>query len=345
MGGPRDGYDFQNLHRNKKSMTLNLKTEKGREIFLELARRSDVVIENHRSDVKRRLRVDYDAIKAVNPSIVYGSISGFGQDGPYATRAGVDQIAQGMGGIMSITGQPGQGPMRVGIPIADLTAGLYLAMGVLTALLHREATGEGQWVHTSLLEAQISMLDFQAARWLIKGEVPKQAGNDHPIGIPTGVFPTSDGYLNIAATGTIWPRLARALDAAHLIDDPRFKTGESRSENRVALNAEIAARTKLKPAMEWDRILGEAGVPCGPVNTIDKTFADPQVQHLKIARPVKHPRLGPYDVIASPIQMSGTPQPDELQPTPDLGQHTDQVLVGLGYSTAEIAELRRDGVV
>ncbi len=345
MGGPRDGFDFQNLHRNKKSMTLNLKSPRGKDIFFQLARKSDVIVENHRSDVKRRLGVDYEAIRAINPGIVYGSISGFGQDGPYATRAGVDQIAQGMGGIMSITGQPGQGPMRVGIPIADLTAGLFLAMGVLTALLHREATGEGQWVHTSLLEAQIAMLDFQAARWLINGEVPKQAGNDHPIGIPTGVFPTSDGYMNIAATGTIWPRLARAIGAAELIDDPRFKTGDLRSENRIALNAAIGEKTKLKTTIEWDKILGEAGVPCGPVNTIDKTFADPQVQHLKIARPVRHPRLGEYDVVASPIQMSGTPQPAELQPTPELGQHTDIVLGELGYSAEQIAELRREGVV
>jgi formyl-CoA transferase len=345
MGGPRDGFDFQNLHRNKKSITLNLKSPKGREIFLQLAKTSDVVVENHRSDVKKRLGVDYEAVRAVNPGIVYGSISGFGQDGPYATRPGVDQIAQGMGGLMSVTGQPGQGPMRVGVPIADLASGMFLAMGILTALLHREATGEGQWITTSLLEAQIAMLDFQAARWLINREVPGQAGNEHPTGVPTGVFPSADGYLNIAATGTVWPRLARAIGAPELVEDPRFKTGALRLQNRAAVNAEIAARTMRKTSAEWDNILGEAGVPCGPINTIDKTFSDPQVQHLKIARPVQHPRLGKYDVVASPIQMSATPQPAELHPAPDSGQHTDSVLAGLGYSADQIATLRREGVI
>ena len=345
MGGPRDGFDFQNLHRNKRSLTLNLKSPKGRDIFLALCKTADVVVENHRSTVKHRLGVDYESVRAVNPRIVYASISGFGQDGPYATRPGVDQIAQGMGGLMSVTGEPGRGPMRVGIPIADLTSGMFLAMGILTALLHREATGEGQWVQTSLLEAQIAMLDFQAARWLIKHEVPGQAGNDHPTSMPTGVFPCADGLMNIAATGTIWPRFARVIGAAELVDDPRFKTGEMRAKNREALRAEIAAKLQHRTCAEWDRILGEAGVPCGPINTIDRTFADPQVRHLEMARPTRHARLGDMDVVRSPIQMSGTPQPAAFKPSPDAGEHSAAVLASLGYSADQIAALRAEGVI
>ena len=281
LGAARLGPDFLNLHRNKRSLTLNLKSSEGHEIFLKLAREADVVVENFRAAVKHRLGVDYQSIRAENPRIVYGSISGFGQDGPYGVRAGVDQIAQGMGGLMSITGLPGQGPVRVGIPIADLTAGMYLAQGILLALIERYQTGLGQWVHTSLLEAQIAMLDFQAARWLIAGEVPGQAGNDHPTGIPTGTFPTADGAINIAASGQrLWRRLIDAIAAPELGDDPRFATGKLRSKNRRALNERIAAITETRPGAEWVEHLNAAGVPCGPINGIDQTFADPQVRHL-----------------------------------------------------------------
>src|SRR5947207_4345581 len=240
-GANRLGPDYQNLHRNKLNMTLNLKSEEGRAIFLDLCKTADVVIENYRSDVKHRLRIDYEAASKVNPRIIYGSISGFGQDGPDATRPGVDQIAQGMGGLMSITGEPGRGPMRVGIPIADLTSGLLLAQAIILALYHRERTGKGQWVHTSLIEAQIFMLDFQASRWLMKGEVAKQAGNDHPTSIPTGVFPTSDGHINIAASGNnLWKRFCGALAAPQLLDHPEHATPQLRSQNRKALNERIS---------------------------------------------------------------------------------------------------------
>ena len=242
-GGPRHGADFQNLHRNKRAMTLNLKDPRGRDAFLRLAARADVVVENYRPDVKAKLGIDYEALRAINPRIVYASISGFGQDGPYHKRPGFDQIAQGMGGLMSITGAPGEGPMRVGIPIADLTAGLFCAMGILTALLEREQSGQGQWVQTSLLQAQIFMLDFQAARWLMHGDVPRQAGNNHPTSIPTGVFRTSDGYINIAATGhNMWERLAQAIGAPELMEDESFKTSAGRSANCDALNAPSSRR-------------------------------------------------------------------------------------------------------
>ena len=346
MGGARHGFDFQNLHRNKKSITLNLKSAEGHAIFMELAAKADVIVENYRSDVKHRLKVDYDTVAKVNPRIVYGSIAGFGQSGPDAARPGVDQIAQGMGGLMSITGEPGRGPMRVGIPIADLTSGLLLAQAIMLALYNRERTGKGQWVHTSLIEAQIFMLDFQASRWLMKGEVAKQAGNDHPTSIPTGVFPTQDGYINIAAAGDkMWKRAAEALGAAALIDHPEHATPTLRSQNRKALNERIGEVTRTNTSAHWIEALNKAGVPCGPINTIDKTFAEPQVQHLGIARPVSHPKLGDIKVVGQPINLSDFPQPAALKPTPDLGQHTDEVLTGLGYDPAKIAALKSGGVI
>lgn len=346
MGGARHGFDFQNLHRNKKSMTLNLKSAEGHAIFMKLAAKADVIVENYRSDVKHRLKVDYDTVAKVNPRIVYGSIAGFGQSGPDAARPGVDQIAQGMGGLMSITGEPGRGPMRVGIPIADLTSGLLLAQAIMLALYNRERTGKGQWVHTSLIEAQIFMLDFQASRWLIKGEVAKQAGNDHPTSIPTGVFPTQDGYINIAAAGDkMWKRAAEALGAAALIDHPEHATPTLRSQNRKALNERIGEVTRTNTSAHWIEALNKAGVPCGPINTIDKTFAEPQVQHLGIARPVHHPKLGDIKVVGQPINLSDFPQPAALKPTPELGQHTDEVLTSLGYDPAKIAALKSGGVI
>ena len=345
-GGKRDGFDFQNLHRNKRSLTLNLKSEEGRAIFMKLAKDADVVVENYRSDVKFRLGVDYESVAKINPRIVYGSISGFGQSGPDAKRPGVDQIAQGMGGLMSITGIPGQGPVRVGIPIADLTSGLLLAQGIILALYERETSGKGQWVHTSLLEAQIFMLDFQASRWLIKGEVPKQAGNDHPTGIPTGVFPTSDGHINIAASGdNLWVRCCEALGVPELVRDPDYANGAKRSENRKQLNARLAEITKTNTSAHWIAAINKAGVPCGPINSIDQTFAEPQVKHLGIARRVRHRKLGEYRVVGQPINMTRYPQPEELKPTPDLGEHNEAVLTELGYGPRDIARLKEQGVI
>ena len=281
----------------------------------------------------------------MNPGIVYGSISGFGQDGPYGPRPGVDQIAQGMGGLMSITGLPGQGPVRVGIPIADLTAGGFLAQGVLIALLDREVTGVGRWVTTSLLEAQIAMLDFQAARWLIAGEVAGQAGNDHPTGIPTGLFPTKDDMVNIAASGqSLWERFCKASGMEWLMTDERFRGRDDRSRNRHELNALIAETTKTQTTAYWVETLNEAGVPCGPVNTIDRTFADPQVQHLRMATPMQHPALGEVKVVAQANNISGYKKDIRIA-TPDLGQQTDDILREMGRTPEQIAELRAAGVV
>src|SRR5947199_4804565 len=281
LGGARHGPDFQNLHRNKRGITLDLKSPEGTATFRRLAAKADVVVENFRPDVKTRLGIDYPALSKINPRLVYASISGFGQDGPYRDRPGVDQIAQGLGGLMSITGEPGRGPMRVGIPIADLSAGLFCALGILVALLEREVSGKGQEVTTSLLESQIFMLDFQASRWLNAGEVPKQAGNNHPTTIPTGVFKTSDGHINVAAVGgALWERLCRALGAEALMQRPEYATAADRLRNRDALNAELETFLATRSNAEWLDRLNEAGVPCGPIHSIDQVFADPQVSHL-----------------------------------------------------------------
>jgi formyl-CoA transferase len=345
-GSRRDGPDFQNLHRNKRSITLNLKSKEGHAIFMKLAEKADVVVENYKSTVKHRLGIDYEAVRKVNPRIVYGSISGFGQDGPYEGRAGVDQIAQGMGGLMSITGHPGQGPTRVGIAINDTSAGILLANAITLALLARERTGEGQWVHTSLLEAQIFMLDFQASRYTMKGEVAKQEGNFHPTSPGTGMFKTADGYINIAASGdSLWKKFCEVAGDKDLSSSPDFATQQLRAKNRQALIAHLNDVVASKPSQFWVDGLAKAGVPCGPINTIDQVFADPQVKHLGIRRPVDHPTLGTFDIVGQPIHMSGYPQPERLRPTPDQGQHTDEVLRDLGYDAAAIAALHQNGAV
>jgi len=345
LASDRDNPDFQNLHRNKRSITLNLKTPEGVEILKKLVRTADVLVENYRPDVKFRLGIDYATLREVNPRLVYASISGFGQDGPYRDRPGFDQIAQGMGGLMSITGLPGQGPVRAGIPIADLTAGIFAAQGILIALLEREVSGEGQWVQSSLLAAQIAMLDFQAARWLIGKEVPGQAGNNHPTSIPTGVFATADGHINIAASGqTMFRRLCEALDAPELAENPAYKTDKDRSRNRDALNAAIEAITRTRASAEWIKRLNEVGVPCGPIYRIDEVFADPQVRHIGIAAPVTHPRLGGIELVGQAIQMSRTNW-EIRSTTPELGEHTDMVLKELGYGDSEIADLRARKII
>jgi len=345
MGGARSGPDFQNIHRNKRGMTLNLKDPDGVAVFKRMVEKADVVVENFRPDVKDRLGIDYESLAAVNPKIILASISGFGQDGPYARRPGFDQIAQGMGGVMSITGLPGQGPVRAGIPIADLTAGMYCAMGIFVALLERERSGEGQWVQTSLLQAQIAMLDFQAARWLVKGEVAPQAGNNHPTSIPTGVFRTSDGYMNIAATGdAIWVRLCDALGAPDMKDNPDFVTAELRSENRDAVNAAIEDITVTKTSAEWIDLLAGIGVPCGPIYGIDEMFADPQVQHLGMEHPVDHPEYGSMNLVGQAVNLSRY-QPRTGMATPERGQHTDEVLNEFGFSGPEIEDLKNRDVL
>ncbi|MEC9328993.1 MAG: CoA transferase, partial [Pseudomonadota bacterium] len=247
--------------------------------------------------------------------------------------------------LMSITGLPGQGPVRVGVPIADLAAGMYTAIGILIALLQREETGRGQWVHTSLLEAQIAMLDFQAARWLIGSQVPPQAGNNHPTSTPTGVFETADGHINIASAGeTMWQRLCAVLNAQALLENPDYATEKSRLEHRDNLNTDLASYLRHRTSQEWIDALNDAGVPCGPIYAIDEVFADPQVAHIGMAQPVQHPDLGNIRVVKNAVNMSGAPL-CSYRPTPERGEHTDTVLTEFGYSDQEIEELREAGAV
>ena len=339
LGGPRSGSDFQNLHRNKRSITLNLKTKGGVEILKRLAERADVIVENYRPDVKNRLGIGYDDLKVVNPRLVYASISGFGQDGPGSQHPGFDQIAQGMGGLMSITGEPGRGPMRVGIPIADLTAGIFCSQGILLALMEREKSGKGQWVQTSLLQAQVFMLDFQASRYLMDKDVPGQAGNDHPTSIPTGVFKTKDGHINIAVAGNVMWSKFKGLFADASFDAADFKDGPSRSKNRKALNALIEQHTVKRTSADWIAYFNEQGIPAGPINDIGQVFNDPQVKHRGIAMHLKRPNGQTVPVIRSPLRFSKTPVEHVAPPT--VGEHTEKILHEvLGKSDAEIAQLR-----
>ncbi|HTL27223.1 MAG TPA: CoA transferase [Burkholderiales bacterium] len=345
MGGPRDGPDFQNLHRNKRSITLNLKAPQGREVFLRLVKNADVVVENFRPDVKDRLGIDYESLRRINPRIVLASVSGFGQDGPYRERPGFDQIAQGLSGIMSVTGPPGAGPMRVGCAVADVGGGLLAALGILTALLEREQSGEGQWVQSSLLQAAIQLLDFQAARYTMLGEVAEQQGNDHPTSMPTSAYKTADGYMNVAAAGSqMWKRLCQVLEKPELFDHPDYADADGRARNRKTLNAAIEAQLVRKTTAEWTEILNRAGIPSGPIYRMDQVFADPQVKHLGVAAEVESPKLGKFKIINQPVKLSRTPA-KLVTATPERGEHTNEVLREAGYDDAAIADLRRNGII
>jgi formyl-CoA transferase len=345
INGARHGHDMQNLHRNKRSLALDLKAPEGREIFLRLVRQADVVVENFRPDVKTRLGIGYESLRAVNRRIILASISGFGQDGPYVMRPGFDQIAQGMGGFMSVTGAPGEGPMRGGAAIADIAAGLFAALGIFTALMERESSGEGQWVQSNLLMSQIALMDFQAARYLIEGQVPTQVGNDHPTFMPTSAYATRDGWVNISAAGqSIWERLAHALGHHEWIGRPEFVDNAARSANRAVLNAAISEVTTTRTSAEWVDVLNEAGVPTGPIYSVDQVFADPQVQHIRAAVPVPHPKLGEVRVVNQAVTLSRTPAA-MARPTPEHGEHTDEILRELGLDGAAIDGLRARGVI
>jgi crotonobetainyl-CoA:carnitine CoA-transferase CaiB-like acyl-CoA transferase len=345
VGGSGHDSDYQHLHRNKRSLTLNLKAPAGREVLMRLVDTADVLIENMRPPVKNRLGFDFETVHARNPRLVYGSISGFGQDGPYGERGGVDQIAQGMGGLMSVTGLPGAGPTRAGIPVADLSAGLYLAIGVLTALHDRERTGRGRWVQTSLLEAMIAMMDLQAARWTIDHEVPESAGNHHPTLVPMGCFATADGYVNIGASGgRLLRSFCEVVGLPGLTADPRFASTASRSANRAELNALIAEQLRTRSTASWVAALNEAGVPCGPVYRMDEVFADPQVRHLEMTQAVEHPELGRLDLLRNAVRMTDGPRTVRT-PTPEPGVHSTEILTDLGYLPADIDRLREQGAI
>jgi crotonobetainyl-CoA:carnitine CoA-transferase CaiB-like acyl-CoA transferase len=346
--GRRDGPDFQNLHRNKKSMTLDLKSDSGREIFYRMAAQADVVVENMRPGVKHRLQVDYETLKAINPRLVYASISGFGQDGPYAERPCLDQIAQGMGGHMMVTGEPGSGPMRSGAAISDMTAGILCANGIMLALYERERSGEGQWVQTSLLEAMIFLLDFQAARWLLDKEIPLQAGNHHPSIAPMGAFRTSDSYINIAPMPEMWPRFCKVMGLDDLPEDARFASFDDRYDNRPALVEEIEKVTTAKTSAHWIELLNEARIPCGPIYTFDEAFTDPQVIHTGIAKKVHSEKMGEFEIVGQPLHLTRTPNrhdADWVTAAPEYGEHTIDILQRYGYSDDDIAALSAAGAI
>ena len=345
MGGPREGPDFQNLHRNKRSITLDLKAPQGKDIFLRLVKTADVVVENYRPDVKDRLGIDYESLKKVNKRIILASISGFGQDGPYRARPGFDQIAQGLSGIMSVTGKPGEGPMRVGCAVADVGAGLLAALGIFTALLEREQSGEGQWVQSNLLQAAIQLLDFQAARYTMSGEVPQQVGNDHPTSMPTSAYTTADGHINVAAAGTkMWRIICDTIGRPELFEHADFRTAEDRAKNRKALNGTLNAAFAKKSSAEWVEILNKAGVPSGPIYRMDEVFADPQVKHVQAAAAVTHKKLGKLNLINQPVKLSRTPA-KLVAASPERGEHTDEVLRELGFQDSEISDFKTKKVI
>jgi len=342
--GGQEGSDYQYTHRNKRSITLNLKEPEGIAVLKKLAAKADVLLENFRPDVKHRLGIDYAALSQLNPRLVYASISGFGQTGPYAGRPGFDQIAQGMGGLMSVTGLPGQGPLRVGLPIADLCAGIFAAYGVTVALLEREASGKGQWLHTSLLEAQIYMMDFQTARWTIEGEIPGQAGNFHPTSIPTGVYRTRDGYINIAVFGgKIWERFCHTLGAPEWIADERSATKTARSVHRDWLNAEIEKKLAAHGSGHWIELFNREGVACGRINNVKEVFEEPQVRHLGMLHDVTSKHLGEQVLMGQPLTLERTPS-TIARAAPKRGEHSDEILAELGYGAEELARMKAAGV-
>ncbi|KAA0910463.1 CaiB/BaiF CoA-transferase family protein [Pusillimonas sp. ANT_WB101] len=340
MGGVRLGPDYQNLHRNKRSLTVDLKTAQGKEVLYRLVKTADVIVENYRPDVKHRLSIDYETLRAINPKLIYASISGFGQDGPYANRPGYDQIIQGMTGMMSVTGIPGQGPVRAGIAIADTTAGLYGAMGIMMALIDREHTGLGQWVQTSLLESLLAVMDFQSARWLVAGEIPKQAGNDHPTIIPTGVFTTQDGQVNICVSGQVmWERLCRTLRRPEWLVDEKYLTNKARSKNRESLNSELNEIFAQNTNTHWIELLNQSGLACGAVNNVAEAFADEQVQHLGIRWPIQHPQLVGASIVGQPFR-TNLHRASVKSYAPSPGQHNNEILSNIGFSNEEIQALK-----
>ncbi len=343
--GGRRGPDEQNLHRNKRGLALDLKHPEGKAVFIDLVKRADIVVENFRADVKRRLGIEYETLAEINPRIILASISGFGQDGPYSYRPGVDQIIQGMSGLMSITGEPDQGPMRVGVAISDTSAGMFLGQGILLALLQRERTGRGQWVYTSLLEAMLCKLDFQGARYTMNGDIPGREGNNHPTAVPMGLFESSDGLVNLSASsGKQWVALCKALSVEELLEDPRYKSGGLRQKNKIELRADVAAVVKRFTTVDLVEKLNDAGVPCGKVNNIGEAFEDQQVKHLGVTRVAHHKEDGERNLIRTPIHLSAVGEvPDFHHAAPDPGEHTREILCDLGYDEERIAALLASG--
>ncbi|MCH2354651.1 MAG: CoA transferase [Pseudomonadales bacterium] len=345
--GNRRGPDEQNLHRNKRGLCIDLKNKAGHVLFLDLAKQADVIVENFRADVKHRLQIDYESVRAVNERVIYASISGFGQEGPYRDRPGVDQIVQGMSGLMSITGEPGRGPMRVGIAISDTAAGMFLGQGILLALLDRERTGKGQWVHTSLLESMLSKLDFQGARYTMLGDVPAQQGNDHPTAFPMGTFACADGFVNIAApTERMWASFLDAVEDDDLRHREEYASARDRIHHKQQLKVDMESAIASFSTHELVEKLNDAGVPCGPINDIKEGFDNPQAEFLRMQVPAPHADLGDVQLIRSPINLSRHAHPEAFHhAAPDPGEHSRDVLASFEIDEARIKSLVEEGAI
>ena len=341
---PRFGADFQNLHRNKRSLTLDLKSSAGQTVFKRIAAKADIVVESFRPDVKRRLCIDYETLKTLNPRLIYASISGYGQDGPYRDWPGVDPIVQGMSGMMSITGEPGRGPMRAGIALVDTTSGLFAAQGILMALYERERSGLGQWIQTSLLEAALFMLDFQGSRYLMKGEVAGQVGNNHPMSSPIGMYAARDGNVIVSPLPTMWAGFCKVIGREDLIDHERYHSNALRCQHRDEVNAIVNAYCGQHNRADLIARFNANGIPAGPVYSIDQAFADEQVQHLGIAKRLQSTRLGSVGMLGQPLSMSRTPC-ELVTAAPEAGEHNDAVLADFGFSEEEIESLKYGGTV
>ncbi len=336
---------FMSINRNKKSITLNMKSDKSTEIVHKLIKQSDVLVENFRPGAMERLGLGYEQVKAMNPRIIYCSISGFGQDGPYRMLPGFDQVLQGMGGLMSITGELGGPPIKVGVAIADISGGMFASNGILVALYNREKTGKGQMVDVSLLDSQVAWLTYRAGAYFASGEVPQPMGSGHPVIVPYQAFKAKDVFINIAVgNDQLWERFCKAVGLEKVMNDPKFATNAKRVENREEIVKIISDLIVTKDGEEWLKILTDAGVPCGPIYTVDKIFADPQVLHREMVKELDHPKAGKIKVTGIPIKLSDTPGEVETAP-PVLGQHTQEVLTELGYNDKDLEKLKQEKVI
>ncbi|MBA7561826.1 Acetyl-CoA:oxalate CoA-transferase [subsurface metagenome] len=336
---------FASINRGKKSVVLDLTKEQGREIFLKLAEKSDVLVENFLPGTMRKLGLDYETVKQHNPKIIYAEGSGFGQHGPYAQKPAFDLIVQAMGGVMSITGEPDGSPVRPGVSYGDIAAALFLCIATLAALHARDVSGQGQLIDVAMLDCQVAVLENAFVRYLNTGEIPRALGTRHPVVTPFQVFATEDGYIAISIMGRKWPLFCAAIDRIDIMDDPKFETGWLRTQNYQALEPILAGAIKARTTGEWITELENAGIPCGPVNTIDQVAADPQVAARDMFIELHHPKAGDLKAVNTPFKFSETPC--RVTPTiPDLGEHTEEVLGHLlGMTRADIEKLRKDGVI
>jgi formyl-CoA transferase/CoA:oxalate CoA-transferase len=336
---------FLSINRNKKSMTLNLKTEKGKEILHKLASQCDILLENYRPGITQKLNIDYETLSKLNPRLIYCSISGYGQDGPYRVKPAYDLIGQAMGGLMSLTGEKGGPPVKVGVAIADICSGMFAAIGILAALTAREKTCRGQMIDTSILDGQVAWLTHQAGNFLATGKNPERLGSAHPTIAPYQAFKAEDTYFAVAVgSENLWKAFCEALGLNKLMSDPRFIRNPDRVRNRDELTRSLEKFFASKPAKEWVEIMDKAGVPASLIYSLNEVFKDPQVLHRRMLETVQHPKAGAIKVVGIPIKMSDTPGSIRTAP-PMLGEHTKQILETLGYVEAEIEEMRKTGII